>query len=317
MNSGRGLEAWFERDEEDDADAKSVDEQTAANNLGLFIAGGPLAYAYKLFKIELHIGRATPATPTEQVSTQSSTGGEHSINGKPFDAELQFHFYNSQLVSSARGALALASRTPVGGGSLFASVAIAIVAQEQHKYTNKTKPSQSDATDADLSDSNDIDIEPLSDENQAHHQTVAGDTLLGFLLNNLRKLQRRGETLRAHISSNALAELVAHAQSEYVAYQGSQTRPPCAEAVDWLVANKPLPVSAVRLRQLFVKIHLNQDNVRPLRPLNNRQLRLRFEQASSGKSTQVKSTTKNTNWRFVASQRCEFKATATSNANNK
>ncbi len=56
----------------------------------------------------------------------------------------------------------------------------------------------------------------------------------------------------------------------YYTYRGSQTAPPCHEAVTWIVMKEPMEVSA---RQIAAFAVLFPHDVRPLQPLNGRAVR--------------------------------------------
>jgi carbonic anhydrase len=76
--------------------------------------------------------------------------------------------------------------------------------------------------------------------------------------------------------------------SNYWAYQGSLTTPPCSECVQWVVFQQPIEVSSEQLsqfRELYSCSELNECsantkinfNFRPVMPLNNRILSKSFE----------------------------------------
>lgn len=56
---------------------------------------------------------------------------------------------------------------------------------------------------------------------------------------------------------------------EYYRFSGSLTTPPCSEGVNWIVLKHPLTISQQQL-QSFKLLITNQDNHRPIQPLNGR-----------------------------------------------
>ncbi len=55
----------------------------------------------------------------------------------------------------------------------------------------------------------------------------------------------------------------------YYSFEGSLTTPPCSEGVKWVVLKQPISISAAQLAQ-YQAVH--PENIRPLQPLNNRQI---------------------------------------------
>lgn len=255
LNSGRGLEAWLERAESSGGRPQLGDE--------LILSRGPLSYSYKLFKIELHSAPSSPnrleplSGPGRQRRHQGRDQGqdqgqmeeglealragkssEHLIDGRSFEGELQLHFYNRQLASSAAESLKLASAQPFA--SLFAVISVFI----------SLTPAR-----------------PL-----AANTTAAQGGPLDFLLDNLAALQSAGNSIELRLARRHLEALVPE-RRHYLHYSGSMSRPPCAESVDWILLNKVLRVEAERFGQLFERSNTNQENVRPVQALNGRLLR--------------------------------------------
>lgn len=56
---------------------------------------------------------------------------------------------------------------------------------------------------------------------------------------------------------------------DYYRFSGSLTTPPCTEGVNWIVLKYPLTISSQQL-QAFKMLIANQDNHRPIQPLNGR-----------------------------------------------
>lgn len=234
LNSGRGLEAWLEPT----AGAGPSDQ--------LILSHGPLSYAYKLFKLELHSARGSsqlqpersPKWSPEREESVPETlrvgkSSEHLIDGRAFDAELQLHFYNRHLADSARHAQQLASGEEARP-NLFAAISVLV---------------------------------------QSVNSTLSGGGALSFLLDSTALLAKQGDSVQLMLNRRHVEALVPELQ-QYVTYQGSQNRPPCAESVDWILINRPLRVEADKLSLLFSdKLNTNQENIRPIKPLYRRLLR--------------------------------------------
>lgn len=64
-------------------------------------------------------------------------------------------------------------------------------------------------------------------------------------LKNLDQLREVGSTvtIRGMSSGFRMKDIVKSLDQEFIAYQGSLTTPPCAEAVSWLVARHPMKIS--------------------------------------------------------------------------
>ncbi|CAA3033179.1 Hypothetical predicted protein [Olea europaea subsp. europaea] len=315
INSGRGVELWLERASPFDsppavahnsvATTKSTqidhshqrpnNEQPggpSAQYEQLILARGPLAYEYKLFKIELHSASAVNGAPppvdddddddeqkgdnplaeAQVEKTPEARGGggggahlpartsEHLINGRPFEAEVQLHFYNKHLApGGARDALRMANEQPLG--SLFAVISVFIA---PHDATGDN-----------------------SQDSEAGPNSTGGEPL-DFLLERLDELQGVAQTstttaTRGHHELDLLLrradlEALLVDTRQYVTYQGSMNRPPCAESVDWIILNKALKVRARKLARLFEIPPKSSpaslaENVRPAVPLNGRLLR--------------------------------------------
>jgi hypothetical protein len=297
--------------------AQSANNKIDHNGGQLILSHGPLSYDYKLFKIELHSapagsqrlaapaadeneaddgddddvnnntigagdeigagqthnsgrrggdepasGPRSPAAEGAPEALRAPMSSEHLINGRSFDAELQLHFYNLHLASSGQEALRLANEQPLA--SLFAviSVLISLPSRDQQQQRQQQQPDQTGRIDGD-------------------NKTAAGP--LDFLLDHLHRLQNQGDVLELRLSRAQLDALLTD-KRQYVTYQGSMNRPPCAESVDWIVLNRPLRVDERKFMQLFERTNTNQENIRPIKQLNNRLLRttinnLRYKRA--------------------------------------
>lgn len=236
------------------------------------LSGGPLAYKYTLFKIELHSGMH---------QAKQLLISEHQINGKPLEGELQFHFYNPSLASSQEIALQMAQDQK--GSRLFAIVSFMLSSSSSSSLQNKTSKGSSG-----------------SGSGSSEQRTA------DFLLDNifdLLNLQTTGAELNSELSASSLLELLSISSSEFVSYFGSLTKPPCSESANWIIANKALLLSPLKMDKLMSLLNLKSlDNIRPIQKLNNRQLSFRFEQ-----QTKQQMKVKKSNWNFVETQKCDFK----------
>ena len=238
LNSGRGLEAWLE------GAGRGWPER---NQEQLMLSRGPLSYAYKLFKVELHSAAnqqgspsMAPPPPLEQVdensvpeALKSGKSSEHLLDGRSFDGELQLHFYNKHLASSATEAQELANED--SRPNLFAVVSVFLLAA-------------------------------------ANSSGKASPSAIDFILDNLGALQNQGNSIELELDRSRIESLVP-SKREYITYQGSLNRPPCVEGVDWILINKALRVDRVKFQALFERLNTNQENIRPVRALNRRLLR--------------------------------------------
>lgn len=259
----------------------------------LVVSRGPLSYSYKLFKIELHssgnyainkqlnelnqednsnddehndggdgdgdnhqsnVENNTPGQQSRGVpeaSKWSSSGAaspanaaskssEHLIDGKSLDAEVQLHFYNKQLALSSHEALNLINSAGAPA-SLFTIISV---------FVSLRRPTTTTTT--------------------ASNATTDGP--LDFIFNNLQALQNQGNAIELRLPRHHIDSLIT-TQSDYITYQGSLNRPPCAESVDWILLNKALRVDLEKFALLYEKLNTNQENIRPIKPLNGRQLR--------------------------------------------
>lgn len=50
-------------------------------------------------------------------------------------------------------------------------------------------------------------------------------------------------SIKGMSSGFRMKDIVRSLEQEFIAYQGSLTTPPCAEAVSWLVARNPMKIS--------------------------------------------------------------------------
>lgn len=262
LNSGRGIEVWLEGGPKGARPLEAQEEQ-------LILSQGPLSYAYKLFKIELH-SAAKPSQissvgPPPPFGSGGPTGervksSEHSIAGRSFDGELQLHFYNRHLaaslaeaqqhLSAGTGATGSLDGSFDGGGgaggsqdarpSLFAAIAVFLVASEN--ATTATTPAPGGPLD--------------------------------FVLDNLGAIANEGSAIELELGKRQLEALLT-SRRQYITYQGSLNRPPCAEGVDWILLNRALRIEGRKLAALFSseRLNTNQENVRPVKALNNRLLR--------------------------------------------
>lgn len=209
----------------------------------LILSRGPLSYSYKLFKIELH--SAAPALEM-QLRPTTTMSSEHLIDGRSFDGELQLHFYNKHLALSAAEAQQLANED--SRPNLFAAVSVFLLATHQH---------ESGAS--------------LRGHLKVQKRNVT-DSAIDFILNNLSALQNETDSVKLDLSRHHIESLLT-SRRHYVTYQGSMNRPPCAESVDWILLNKAMRVDADKLQALFERLNTNQENIRPVKPLNRRLLR--------------------------------------------
>lgn len=250
LNSGRGLEVWLE----------PQDKVWPEQQHQLILSRGPLSYAYKLFKIELHSSSQSVNVADQQQQQQTSAkSSEHLVDGRAFDGELQLHFYNGRLASSAAHAQRLVTSSGVGGqdapANLFASVSVFLLTVPAPvRPQGRSAPAASAAT------------------NQQQQQRNSTELPLDFLLANLDKLESQGDQIELELKRHQLEELLVD-REQYIHYQGSMNRPPCAESVDWILLNKALRVDMEKFRALFERLNTNQENVRPVKPLNRRLLR--------------------------------------------
>lgn len=61
-------------------------------------------------------------------------------------------------------------------------------------------------------------------------------------------------SIKGMSSGFRMKDIVRSLEQEFIAYQGSLTTPPCAEAVSWLVARNPMKISRndVRIEYFFI-----------------------------------------------------------------
>lgn len=272
LNSGRGIEAWLEP-------SNSAPIET---NSEFIISHGPLSYAYKLFKIELHSAANFPsqqiASPRarnnhagshahpykgdqkensdllaeEQVpeALKSGKSSEHLINGDSFEAELQLHFYNRHLASSSAQALQLAFESRP---NLFATISVFIV-------TTKVKNNHQSGNN----ENNKKEKQQTANNNQS--------SPIDFILDNLNVIPNQGNLVELKLTRKHIESLITD-RNHYITYQGSMNRPPCAENVDWILLNKAIKIDETKLEVIFEKLTTNQENIRPVKALHRRLLR--------------------------------------------
>ncbi|XP_028968659.1 carbonic anhydrase-related protein 10 [Galendromus occidentalis] len=73
-----------------------AEDSNQTSSSSVHIAGGPLAYSYRIYEIQLHFGRSDRG------------GSEHLLAGTAFPAEIQIYGYNSDLYADASQARARA-----------------------------------------------------------------------------------------------------------------------------------------------------------------------------------------------------------------
>uniref|UniRef100_A0A6G1SQB8 Carbonic anhydrase-related protein 10 n=1 Tax=Aceria tosichella TaxID=561515 RepID=A0A6G1SQB8_9ACAR len=198
-----------------------------------------------------------------------SKSSEHLIDGRSFEAELQLHFYNRHLASTSQEALRLANEQPQA--SLFAVISVLISLTKMPSVQSNKQPEQATTTER-LATHGASSSGGISGNHNKQTTTSAAAGPLDFILDNLDKLQNQGDHLELKLAREQLETLLTD-KSQYVTYQGSMTRPPCAESVDWIILNRPLRVDEGKFLQLFERMNTNQENVRPIMQLNNRLLR--------------------------------------------
>lgn len=232
---------------------------------------------YAYSLFKMEIHASSASSAARPDGEPATPASEHSIDGRSFDGELQLHFYNAHLAPTAAAALRMAA--DARASNLFAAISLLIIKTPADNST--TRPS-----------------------------------LLNALLDKLQLVASRGEFAELKVARQTIDELLAGARDEFVAYKGSLNKPPCAETVDWIVANKPLLIDANKWQALFTKLRTGQDNVRPTRAANKRLLRFRFEQPqTSGSKGPLEaagssSAKRARNWSFVSNRKCEFKLNA-------
>lgn len=64
-------------------------------------------------------------------------------------------------------------------------------------------------------------------------------------LKNLDQMREVGASvsIKGMSSGFRMKDIIRSLQQDFIAYQGSLTTPPCAEAVSWLVARDPMKIS--------------------------------------------------------------------------
>lgn len=282
LNSGRGFEVWLEGGPKAASAPESSSAPPEIDPDQLILSRGPLSYAYKLFKIELHAspgnsrralrpdspsvddfptgaGRESPEALEIDQTNLAGSSSEHRIDGRSFDGELQLHFYNKHLAASANQASRMADEATSSSSNLFAVVSVFIVQRS------------SDSTGA--ANKSDLNNNSLGADKEEP---------LDFMLNNVHKVPNEGQSIEVQLSRAQVDALVAD-KSQYVTYQGSMNRPPCSESVDWIITNKPLRVQVNKFQNLFAtSLKTVQDNVRPVRPLYRRLLRTTINNNLSG-----------------------------------
>lgn len=288
LNSGRGFEVWLEggpskRSADPGKDAASQQQQLTAELDQLILSGGPLSYAYKLFKMELHSspsnragrGAATGSRLAHLAESQppqqqpealdldriAARSSEHQIDGRSFDGELQLHFYNRHLAGSANQALLMADEGTTSSSNLFAVVSVFII--------------QTDAAA-------DRDEEPpIGGRAKNNNTSNRKGGALDFMLSSLQIIPNEADSVELRLARSQIDGLIPD-REQYVTYQGSLNRPPCSESVDWVLTNKPLRIEMDKFQSLFAaSFKTTQDNVRPIKPLHGRLLRTTINNLSA------------------------------------
>lgn len=294
VNSNRGIELWL--NETHDLNALELQQITSTNSQNnLVLEGGPLAYSYKLYKIELHSAASSMASgfisSTQQNNSNKPSVGrdedrvselirsgkrtEHLIDGRDFDAEIQLHFYNQQLLPNADQARRLAEDSSLDRSAepnQFAALSIFI-----QKFPKSTTTRKSD------------------------NLTQVVDDLFTNIAN---KVPKEWESPIGIALSKSQIDSLISTTTEFVTYQGSLNRPPCSENVDWILLNRALRISSPVYERLFqaatgsgeqtaTDLHQQQqaqqflsDNVRPVKPRHNRLLRTSINIARSAMQQQ-------------------------------
>lgn len=239
-----------------------------------------MSYAYRLYKIEIHSAsnrinsilelelpeltsnkaEKLNSSHKENVDSQPDalravTSSEHLIDGRAFDGELQLHFYNNHLVSGPLEAKRLSEDFDGSRSNLFAVISVFLLAtRPQLQLQSQPKPKP----------------KPLPTTQMNESLSLAGP--LDFILDNLALIPNDGNSIELQLNRSQIEALVP-TMRHYVTYQGSQNRPPCAENVDWIILNQGLRVEPAKFQYLFENLNTNQENIRPIRPLNRRLLR--------------------------------------------
>lgn len=297
LNSGRGIEAWLE----------PINSAPIETNSEFMISHGPLSYAYKLFKIELHsaanfasqqttshnlgnhinhylnkvdnLGQqeneAADLLAEEQMPEALKTGksSEHLIDGGAFEAELQLHFYNRHLASTSAQAfqLALESRP-----NLFAAISVFIVAKRV------VDDEENDGKEHDKSGYIERTKQQAHKINSSSHHSP-----IDFILDNLSVIPNQGNLVELKLTRHHIESLITD-HKHYITYQGSMNRPPCAENADWILLNKAIKVEEFKLARLFEKSTTNQENIRPVKALHRRLLRTTISKIHSASALEEK-----------------------------
>lgn len=308
LNSGRGIEAWLEGHV---GLGGGFGLSWLKHQDQLVLSHGPLSYAYKLFKIELHSASSyssrnnrlpQSAALTEDVPSsnahlrngdadvdnnqnnaasqdeyygsasqdeesvpealKSGKSSEHLIDGRAFDGELQLHFYNKHFASSTTQALKMADEGV--RASLFATISVFILTRNSRQQPGARKDES---------------------DNQTTNNIRANSSAIDFFLDNLVAIQDQGNSIELQLTRRHIVSLVPDL-AQYITYQGSLTRPPCTESVDWILINRALRVDEEKFTGLFEKLNTNQDNIRPIKALYRRQLRTTINNLSYGQPKQ-------------------------------
>lgn len=270
LNTQRGVEIWFEDEEEE---RENLNRKAQSR---LELSGGPLSYRYILYKIELHsaqwihsslepdnldiLDERNEALNREQVAESLRWGqtSEHLIDGRAFDGELQLHFYNAHFIYNNKEARRVSQATNQIGSTyfhpnLFSVISVFILAQNNN---------------------NKDELEPKQQQQQQQQLNLNGP--LDFILNNLNSIN---DPLKRSIEfsvNRTLIEMLIPNKRHYVTYHGSLNRPPCTENVDWIILNQGLQVERSKLQLLFGNPLFaggSNENIRPINAINKRLLR--------------------------------------------
>lgn len=293
-DANKGIEIWI--------------NDSSGSSQSMAIEGGPLSYAYKLYKIEIHSasssnsgyeqqqqqfnGKQSSKSVTidrdeDKVSELLKTGkrSEHLIDGRDFDGELQLHFYNGEQLANGEEARRIIEEASDKSerANLFASVSI---------FIQKTTSTINNSINYTSSNQQQILVNEFL-STLSHHLAKQWDQSqqISTELTSKNELQFKQSQLDALLTS----------KTEFVTYQGSLNRPPCNENVDWIILNRSLRIKSQLFDQLLGtnnnlsnQLNTNQndqqqqqqqqqqsDNVRPVKARHGRLLRTSINVARS------------------------------------
>ncbi|KGN64831.1 alpha carbonic anhydrase 7 [Cucumis sativus] len=100
------------------------------------------------------------------------------------------------------------------------------------------------------------------------------DYFLSTIKEHLEEISETNEYIELNDIDPSLVEMKS---SIYYQYYGSLTVPPCTQNVLWIIVKKVRSVASYQLELLRVAVHDDSNtNARPVQPLNNRIIQLRF-----------------------------------------